>query len=139
VWNIDFEIRISTATQDEPSSYLFLCPTEDFQTGSSSFRWPDFLAYWSLDPAGRERLSEEEAIHSGFPSLRLETKLYGESWPASVYTGLHQFHQCKGFDPDSQDVARHLGDPLFQPSAELDPPFTHSEPTHSLKNSSCYF
>ncbi|KAJ7755486.1 hypothetical protein B0H16DRAFT_715739 [Mycena metata] len=43
------------------------------------------------------------------------------SWDASVYAGLRKFHRAKGFDPDSQDVARHLGYPLYQVSPqELD-------------------
>ncbi|KAF7344224.1 hypothetical protein MVEN_01713200 [Mycena venus] len=128
VKDIYFSIQIFATTQDEPSGYLFLCPIKNFQTGPSSFRWPDFPAFWSLDPAGHENLSAEEATRLGFPSLRLETKLHGDSWPASVYAGLRQFHQGKGFDPNSQDVARHLGDPLYQTSAEVDPPSAHIDP-----------
>jgi hypothetical protein len=130
---INFSIQISATTQDKPSGYLFLCPVNDLQAGTSSFRWPDFPAYWSLDPAGVERLSTDAAIRLGFPSLWLETTLYGDSWPASVYTGLRQFHQSKGFDPDSQDIARHLGDPLFQLSDEVDPPFARGEPQNRSK------
>jgi hypothetical protein len=135
--NIYFRIQILVTTQNEPSGYLFLGPTKDFHTGPSSFTWPDLPAYWSLDQEGHGRLSAEEAIHIGFPSLRLETKLYGDSWPASVYAGLRQFHEGKGFDPESQDVARHLGYPLFQISAEVHPLFAHSELAHSLNNASC--
>jgi hypothetical protein len=118
---------------DGPFGYLFLCPAKDLQTGPSSFRWPDCAAYWSLDPAGVERLTTEEAISLGFPSIELKIIVWGRSWDASVYAGLRQFHQGKGFDPVSQDVARHLGDPLFQISAELNPPFAHSEPTQAVK------
>ncbi|KAJ7810728.1 hypothetical protein B0H13DRAFT_1927172 [Mycena leptocephala] len=45
---------------------------------------------------------------------------------ASVYAGLRQFHQGKGFDPDSLDLARRLGLPHYVLSAEMDPPpFAH--------------
>ncbi|KAJ7153799.1 hypothetical protein C8R46DRAFT_848176, partial [Mycena filopes] len=71
-------------------------------------------AYWSLDPSGAERLSAGEATRLGFPPFRLTTKVRGRWWNASVYTGLRQFHQAKGFDPESQEVARHLGEPLWQ-------------------------
>ncbi|KAJ7111773.1 hypothetical protein C8R44DRAFT_882828 [Mycena epipterygia] len=48
-------------------------------------------------------------------------------WDASVYAGLRQFHRAKGFDPESQDVARLLGHPLFQISSKFEPPFAHVE------------
>ncbi|KAJ7898047.1 hypothetical protein B0H13DRAFT_1484777, partial [Mycena leptocephala] len=99
---------------NEPSGYLFLCPAKDFQTGPSSFSWPDFPAYWSLDPAGHGRLSAEEATRLGFPAIQLSMVVEGRYWDTSVYNGLRQFYQGKGFDPDSKDVARHLGQPLYQ-------------------------
>ncbi|KAJ7917711.1 hypothetical protein B0H13DRAFT_1485498, partial [Mycena leptocephala] len=70
--------------------------------------------YWSFDPAGVECLSAHEARQLGFPSLELTIDFGGRSWDASVYVNLHQFHRGKGFDPDSQDIARHLGHTLFQ-------------------------
>ncbi|KAJ6464943.1 hypothetical protein C8R45DRAFT_776807, partial [Mycena sanguinolenta] len=65
--------------------------------------------YWSLDPSGATHLGVEEATDLGFPSARLYMILEGKSWDASIYSGLQQFHQSKGFDPDTQDLARHLG------------------------------
>ncbi|KAJ6462867.1 hypothetical protein C8R45DRAFT_1177655, partial [Mycena sanguinolenta] len=91
---------------------------EDFRTGPSSFRGPTCAAYWSPDPSGTDRLSPEEATRLGFPPLDLVTRVYGFSWDASVYEGLHQFHQAKSFDPYSQDIARHLGYPLYQTSSK---------------------
>ncbi|KAF7337096.1 hypothetical protein MVEN_02147200 [Mycena venus] len=35
---IDFEIELSSTTEDTPIGYLFLCPPEEFQTGPSSFK-----------------------------------------------------------------------------------------------------
>jgi sigma54-dependent transcription regulator len=69
----------------------------------------------------------EDATALGFPSISLSTKILGNSWDASVYAGLHQFHQAKGFDPDSQDVARHLGQSLYQLLSETDAPFAHGK------------
>ncbi|KAJ7340577.1 hypothetical protein DFH08DRAFT_658284, partial [Mycena albidolilacea] len=94
--------------------FLFLCPPTDFQIGPSSFKWPECPAYWSLDPFGTDPLSWEDAANLGFPSLQLFTRIRGRSWDAGVYAGLRQFHQAKGFDPESQDVARHLGQPLLE-------------------------
>ena len=69
----------------------------------------------------------EDAANLGFPSIGLSTEIQGSSWDASVYAGLRQFHQAKGFDPDSQDIARHLEHELFQLSSQRDVPFAHSE------------
>jgi hypothetical protein len=125
--HISFEISISRTTADPPEGFLFLCPPEDIQIGPSSFRWPDHLAYWSLDPFGADLLSWEDAANLGFPSLQLSENIWGYSWDAIVYTGIRQFHQTKGFDPDSQEVAIHLGHPLYELSSEIHSPFAHSE------------
>ncbi|KAJ7227983.1 hypothetical protein B0H12DRAFT_1059810 [Mycena haematopus] len=69
-------------------------------------------------------LSLENATCLGFPSFHLTTRVFGRSWDASVYDGLRQFHQAKGFDPESQDIARHLGLPLYQLTSDSDAQFT---------------
>ncbi|KAJ7486418.1 hypothetical protein B0H11DRAFT_1621890, partial [Mycena galericulata] len=97
-----------------PAGYLFVCPVDGFQTGPTTFRWPGCPAYWSLDPSGAERLSADEAERLGFPSIKIATDVTVNSWDSSVYTGLRKFQQGKGFDPDSQDIARHLGYPLYR-------------------------
>ncbi|KAJ7111709.1 hypothetical protein C8R44DRAFT_558510, partial [Mycena epipterygia] len=95
--------------------YLFLCPLQDLRTGEGTrFRHPDIAAYWSLDPSGRERLSHWKASMLGFPALGFKMKLWGRSWNDSVYAGLRRFHLGKGFDPNSQDIARHMGVPLYE-------------------------
>ncbi|KAJ7497807.1 hypothetical protein B0H11DRAFT_2384570, partial [Mycena galericulata] len=111
---IYFHLHILEPTQTPPNGYLFVCPTKDLRTGPTSVQWPYCPAYWSLDPSGSECLSTDEATHLGFPSIDLETRVRTNSYGASVYAGLHKFHEGKGFDPDSQDVARHLEEPLFQ-------------------------
>ncbi|KAF7377038.1 hypothetical protein MSAN_00121900 [Mycena sanguinolenta] len=117
---IDFHLHVSQTTGDPPEGFLFLCPKEDFRTGSSLFCWPACPAYWSLDPSGIDRLSPEEATRLGFPSFQLTTKVEGWYWDSSVYEGLSQFHEANGFDPYSQDVARHLGYPFLRLSSECD-------------------
>ncbi|KAJ7168921.1 hypothetical protein C8R46DRAFT_1268545, partial [Mycena filopes] len=122
---VGFILSISGPDSTPPPGYLFLCPPAAFKTGLSTFKWPDCPAYWSLDSSGVDRLSTEEATRLGFPSMRLRTKVFGRSWEASVYAGLRQFHEAKGFDPASQDVARHMGYPLYRISGAVDPPFAH--------------
>ncbi|KAJ7252948.1 hypothetical protein C8J57DRAFT_1519741 [Mycena rebaudengoi] len=90
-----------------PHGYLFLCPLKDLQDSfPSEFRYPACPAYWSLDPSGTERLGSEEAERLGFPSFT--------SWDDLVYAGIREFHEAKGFDPYSQDVAREFGYPLYE-------------------------
>ncbi|KAF8181419.1 hypothetical protein K438DRAFT_1524280, partial [Mycena galopus ATCC 62051] len=98
-----------------PEGFLFLCPPEDFHIGDTmSFKWPDCPAYWSFDPSGTERLSADEAVSFGFPTLVLSRRISRFWWDANMYASLRRFHQAKGFDPDSQDVAQHLGYPLYE-------------------------
>jgi hypothetical protein len=68
-----------------------------------------------------------EATALGFPPIQLAINVHGSSWDASVYTGLRQFHQGKGFDPDSQAIAHHLGYALYQLSTEINPMFAHGK------------
>lgn len=59
------------------------------------------------------------------------TQVVGLSWNTSVYAGLRQFHQAKGFDPESQEVARHLGYSYYQLPSQRDAlPFAHGTEEH---------
>ncbi|KAJ7184975.1 hypothetical protein C8R46DRAFT_469105, partial [Mycena filopes] len=122
-----FRVEISP-TENTPPGYLFLCPWTDFQTepGATSFRWPECPAYWSLDRLGGERLGPGEATRLGFPPIQLETYIWGQSWDATVYAGLRRFYVAKGFNPDTQDVARCLGFPLHQLLPGMDTSFDHA-------------
>ncbi|KAK7022495.1 hypothetical protein R3P38DRAFT_3539530 [Favolaschia claudopus] len=94
--------------------FLFLCPPRSFQIGSASFKCPECVGYWSLDPSGLDQLSSEQATELGFSAIYFSMTGYGKVWSNAVYAGLRQFHQGKGFDPDSQELARYLGVPLYQ-------------------------
>ncbi|KAJ6465002.1 hypothetical protein C8R45DRAFT_939841 [Mycena sanguinolenta] len=98
----------------EPKGHLLLCPPGDFRTAGNSMRWPSCPAYWSLDPSGANPLTPEDAKALGFPLIHLETIMKGYSWDNSLYAGVRQFHLGKGFNPDTQDVARRLNYPLFE-------------------------
>ncbi|KAF7326995.1 Kinase-like protein [Mycena sanguinolenta] len=113
---VDFRLRCLPNPHNSrvPEGYLFVCPAENLRMGEHSFKWPDCAAYWSLDPSGDVRLASEEAKILGFPILHIETSVNGYSWDESVYEGIRRFHAGKGFDPDSQEVAKHLDYPLFE-------------------------
>jgi hypothetical protein len=116
---VQFSVYIPFPGQNPPDGYLFICSSADFQTGRGSFRWPDRPAYWSLDCTGSEPLSAEEASCLGFPSIQLTTRIGVKFWDETVYAGVRKFHAAKGFDPDSQDVARELGYPLYELSVPV--------------------
>ncbi|KAF7327000.1 hypothetical protein MSAN_02491700 [Mycena sanguinolenta] len=101
-----------------PDGYLFVCPPEDLRMGHHSLKWPDCPAFWSLDPSGAVRLGSEDAKALGFPLIHIETVFYGNSWDESVCEGLRRFYAGKGFNPNSQDLARGLGYPLLELSTE---------------------
>ncbi|KAF7353206.1 hypothetical protein MSAN_01508300 [Mycena sanguinolenta] len=122
VFRVEFILQIPYKP-DIPEGYLFVCPPQDFHTGtephSNLYQWPACPAYWSLDPSGADCLSTEDAKNLGFPAIHIETKMYGDSWDRSVYEGLRRFHKGKGFDPDSREVARQLGYLLYKVLGDL--------------------
>ncbi|KAJ7619800.1 hypothetical protein DFH06DRAFT_1010939, partial [Mycena polygramma] len=114
---IQYRVTISEPRDDLPPGYLFLCPLTDLKADlPTSFRLPECLAYWSLNPSGGERLSWEEAKAHSFPELSFRMDIVGKSWDSSVYDGLRPFHEAKGFDPYNQDVAMELGLSLVEVS-----------------------
>ncbi|KAJ6626663.1 hypothetical protein B0H10DRAFT_1998053 [Mycena sp. CBHHK59/15] len=128
VEGIQYSIHFPGTLDGIPRGYLFLCPLENLQTADETqFQHPDLPAYWSLDPSGIEKLSTEEAENLGFPPLEFTMEVHGIPWPEIAYSALRQFHQAKGFDPKSQDVARHLGYPLYQISPKWETRFAYVE------------
>ncbi|KAJ7642272.1 hypothetical protein FB45DRAFT_902140 [Roridomyces roridus] len=116
-----FRVDISSApTKAIPHGFLFLCPPEQFQSGPNSVRWPQNPWFWSLEPDGESRLSEEDAAKHGFPEIELGLDLWIRCWDDLVYRGLREFHAAKGFDPDSQDLTIELGYPLFELSSGVE-------------------
>ncbi|KAJ6456752.1 hypothetical protein C8R45DRAFT_844735, partial [Mycena sanguinolenta] len=107
-------LDIAETTHNPPGGYLFICSPEDFRTGPTSFRWPDRPVYWSFAPSGSKPLNDEEAASLGFPSITARTMVHLRSWNETVYAALRKFDECKGFDPEGQDLAKELGYPLFE-------------------------
>ncbi|KAJ7133136.1 hypothetical protein C8R44DRAFT_557341, partial [Mycena epipterygia] len=103
------------SSKNLPEGFLFLCPLEDLRDDDGRFlRHPECPAYWSFDPSGMQRLSREEVSVFGFPSLEFKMVVYAYCWDQAVYAALSRFHAGKGFHPTSQDLARHLGQPLYE-------------------------
>ncbi|KAJ7326178.1 hypothetical protein DFH08DRAFT_884999 [Mycena albidolilacea] len=109
----------------ESEGYLFVCPAKDFEVWPHSVRWPNCPAYWSFDPTGNHRIDAQDTINSGLPSVHLQTSIHGLSWGPNVYAGLCLFHHAKGFNPESQEAAEHLGHPLYEVSHWQNGPFAY--------------
>ncbi|KAJ7884210.1 hypothetical protein B0H14DRAFT_2701046 [Mycena olivaceomarginata] len=119
-------LQLLGVIENLPPGYLFLCPATDFGTDvPACLAVPTCPAYWSIDPSGAERLSAEEARTLGFPDIDSWTEVRGMFWDSIVYGGIRQFHEAKGFDPDSQEVAIHFGYTLFEVSCEQDDLVAH--------------
>jgi hypothetical protein len=126
---ITYQLYLFGPTHNLPSGYLFSCPLAELQAEAPTcFRIPECIAYWSLDPSGVDQLSDEVAEDLGFPPIHLQMWVHVKSWDASVYNGIRQFHEAKGFDPYSQEVALELGDSLLQLSCDREALFSHSKP-----------
>ncbi|KAF7331347.1 hypothetical protein MKEN_00012400 [Mycena kentingensis (nom. inval.)] len=117
VENIHVDVGfLPNAASESLNAYCFLAP-------ASTVFQPDNLiasvAYWSMDPTGNERLSTADARRLGLPELSISAYIQGTKYPDAFYDEIDAFHRAKGFDPDSADVARHLGLPVFEltPSA----------------------
>ncbi|KAJ7775510.1 hypothetical protein B0H16DRAFT_1507669 [Mycena metata] len=128
---VRFSITIPPIFEHSPTGYLFVSPGAAFQCRPALLGWPDLPAYWSFDSSGLDPLSTADAERLGFSRIHLSSEVYVRSWDASVYTALRKFHTAKGFDPTSQDIARHLGPqpPLYKLPSELNRAFIHDNLT----------
>ncbi|KAJ7605431.1 hypothetical protein DFH06DRAFT_258029 [Mycena polygramma] len=128
---VDYWLEFSGPAHYPPLGYLFLCPLDNLQSAPACFRMPDCPAYWSLDPFGAEHLTADEARTLGFPDIQFRMKVWGRCWDHSVYTGIHQFQDAKGFDPYSQEAAIAMGSPLIEIACDRDALLTRSK-QHSI-------
>ncbi|KAK7001918.1 hypothetical protein R3P38DRAFT_3367891 [Favolaschia claudopus] len=103
--------------------FLFLPPSRGFFTPNLTrccFTTEEH--YWSFDPSGKDRLSPNEALNLGLPQASLEILVSQIYVDEALFKDLHTFHTMKGFNADSQEIAKHLGLPLFYFGDEGDPP-----------------
>ncbi|KAJ7753305.1 hypothetical protein B0H14DRAFT_2979982 [Mycena olivaceomarginata] len=70
--------------------------------------------YWSLDPAGNTRMTEEECDSIGLPRLEFIFLPRANFWHEYHYHALHEFFEAKGINPYSDCVAQLLGLPLAE-------------------------
>ncbi|KAK7046202.1 hypothetical protein R3P38DRAFT_67678 [Favolaschia claudopus] len=104
-----------------PEGYLFMCPSQDFLTGPATFKCPKCPWYWSLDPSGAEKLDEKKATELGFPTIHSSIEIEVKSWDEFAYEGLCDFHERKGFNPYSRDMAVELNEPFYELFSDEEP------------------
>ncbi|KAJ7617985.1 hypothetical protein FB45DRAFT_216645 [Roridomyces roridus] len=132
VHQVIFTLHIPAPTRPYPGGYLFACPAEHLRTDTASFALPRCPWFWSLDPSGISRLSRENAESLGFPMVQQNTDAFGRRWNTNVYDGLRTFHSAKGFDPYSQDLAKHLGCHLMELPGDKESLHAHVDVDDSL-------
>ncbi|KAJ7104879.1 hypothetical protein C8R44DRAFT_886905 [Mycena epipterygia] len=133
---VQYRLRLSGPLENLLEGYLFLCPLEDLRSNDGTWLvTTECPAYWSLNSSGGHRLCPEDASNLGFPSLEFTMQAEVSSWPENVYAALSRFHAGKGFDPNSQDIARHLGHPTLELSCNSNVESAHIEEVspHSLE------
>ncbi|KAK7029946.1 hypothetical protein R3P38DRAFT_2523990, partial [Favolaschia claudopus] len=130
-FTVEFQHKSPLPNSQLSNGYLFLCPPQSFQVGPASFKCPECFGYWSLDPLGVDRLRADQASELGFPAIYISISSGSRYWSDTVYAGLRQFHQGKGFDPDTQDLARHLRLPLYELCSDNEKSLNvHGKSTH---------
>ncbi|KAK7063348.1 hypothetical protein R3P38DRAFT_2818264 [Favolaschia claudopus] len=103
--------------------FFFLPPARGFYTSDlTQCCFTTEEPYWSFDPSGNNRLSPNEALNLGLPQASLEIFVDQVFVDEALFKDLHTFHTMKGFNAESQEIAKHLGLPLYYFGDEGDPP-----------------
>ncbi|KAK7001948.1 hypothetical protein R3P38DRAFT_3367905 [Favolaschia claudopus] len=94
--------------------FLFLPPYNTFLSADlTRYGFPREGSYWSFDPCGNDRLSANEALNLGLPQARIDISVTHYFVDDAFLKDVHAFHARKGFDPDRQEIAEHLGLALY--------------------------
>ncbi|KAF8147138.1 hypothetical protein K438DRAFT_1780231 [Mycena galopus ATCC 62051] len=75
--------------------------------------------YWSLDPSGNTRLTQDECDSIGLPRLRFLFLPTARFWHEYHYNAIREFYEGKGFDPYNHEVTRLLGLPLAEMESNI--------------------
>ncbi|KAK6966783.1 hypothetical protein R3P38DRAFT_3152337 [Favolaschia claudopus] len=112
--------RLGLARQCSSCSYIDSICVDCGLTGyiqpradSTRYGFPREEPYWSFDPRGNDRLSANEALNLGLPQARIDISVTHYFVDDAFLKDVHTFHARKGFDPDSQEIAEHLGLALY--------------------------
>jgi len=117
-------------------AHIFVCPVSIRHEGPRiGLEFPDAdQMYWSLDPCGNTRMTQDECDAIGLPRLRFLFLPIARFWHEYHYNAIREFYEAKGFDPNSDDVTRLLDLPLAQVEPNI---VTNIIPEASLPSSCC--
>ncbi|KAJ7895214.1 hypothetical protein B0H14DRAFT_2681616 [Mycena olivaceomarginata] len=104
-------------------AYIFLQPVSVTQHSTRiglDFPGSDQV-YWSLDPTGNVRMTQDECDCLGLPRLQFRFLPTGRFWHEYQYNAIRELFQAKNFDPHSYDVTRLLGLPLAEIESNIPP------------------
>ncbi|KAJ7714609.1 hypothetical protein B0H16DRAFT_1807753 [Mycena metata] len=97
-------------------AHIFPCSVEIKRQGSRiGLELPEAdQLYWSLDPLGKTRLTQEESDSLGLPRLQFGFFTTAHFWHDYQYSALCAFWQARGLNPYSNDIAELLGSTLVE-------------------------
>ncbi|KAJ7201878.1 hypothetical protein GGX14DRAFT_464160 [Mycena pura] len=72
------------------------------------------LFYWSLEPSGTTRLTQDECDSFGLPRLKIVFIPVANLWYDYHYNAIREFFEAKGVDPYGSDVTELMGLPLAE-------------------------
>jgi hypothetical protein len=104
-------------------AYIFLQPVSLTQYSTRiGLDFPESdQVYWSLDPTGNVRMTQDECDRLGLPRLQFRFLPVGRFWHEYQYNAIRELFQTKNFDPHSYDVTRLLGLPLAEIESNIPP------------------
>ncbi|KAF8156376.1 hypothetical protein K438DRAFT_350978 [Mycena galopus ATCC 62051] len=70
--------------------------------------------YWSLDPSGVPRMSQDECDRNGLLRWKFQFVPTGYLWHDYHYNAIREFSEVRGVDPYGNTVAQLVGLPLAQ-------------------------
>ncbi|KAK7013002.1 hypothetical protein R3P38DRAFT_1514587 [Favolaschia claudopus] len=126
---VDVKMIMHPSKPSVHEAELSLPPLSAFLTPDGThLQYPTEQPCW-FDPVRNEPLSMDKAEMLGLPAIELTIDVTSVYIDKSTLQQLREFHQGKGFDPDSQEIAKHLGyalyyfgntgDPLPEPRFEM--------------------
>ncbi|KAL0566066.1 hypothetical protein V5O48_015950 [Marasmius crinis-equi] len=117
------EVFYSEHTRRQQPIHLFIRRLSPSTPSTPSDRYrTSALHYWSFDPTGRHPLSAETCNQLGLPT-ELSLWVYPphqDHWDNESYRRIHEYQLARGFDPTTNDFARHLGYPTYSVQSDAD-------------------
>ncbi|KAJ6595025.1 hypothetical protein DFH09DRAFT_1357794 [Mycena vulgaris] len=90
--------------------------------------------YWSLDPTGITRMTQDECDLIGLPRWKFDFVPTINAWHEYHYNAIREFSETRDFDPYSNDATRLLGLSLAEIESNIPTNATYETSSHSRIN-----